>query len=68
MSSKPNPRRGHDRVLERGPRYENSDPAAGCNSTHVARARNFWRTLNRRTERRDGKKEIQEELSQEEGE
>lgn len=54
MSSKPNHRREHGRVLERGPRWENANPAAGCNSTHVARARKAWRTMRRRAERREG--------------
>lgn len=54
MSSKPNHRRQHERVLERGPRWENTNPAAGCNSTHVARARRAWQTMRRRAERREG--------------
>lgn len=52
MSSGPNHRRGHDRVLERGPRYENGNPAAGCNSTHVARGRKAWKLIYRKKERR----------------
>lgn len=52
MSSKPNHRRGHARVQERGPRYENPDPAAGCNATHVARARRKRHDERRRAERR----------------
>jgi hypothetical protein len=53
MSSHPNHRREHDRVQERGPRYESPDPSAGCNSTHVARARAGWRKINRRKRRRE---------------
>jgi hypothetical protein len=52
MSSAPNHRRQHGRVLERGPRWENANPAAGCNSTHVARARRKFRVGRRRAERR----------------
>ncbi len=54
MSSHPNHRRGHDRIQERGPRWENPDPAAGCNSTHVARARRNWKKRVCRAERRTG--------------
>ena len=56
MSSGPNHRRGHTRIQGAGPRWENPDPEAGCNSSHVARARKSWRTLGRRAERRTGKK------------
>ena len=56
MSSGPNHRRGHARIQGNGPRWENPDPEAGCNSGHVARAREIWRTLGRRAERRTGKK------------
>ena len=55
MSSKPNHRRGHGRIQERGPRYESANPAAGCNSTHVARSRRKWKTRVRRVERRTGR-------------
>jgi len=54
MSQKINHRRGEDRHQDNGPRWENGDPMAGCNSTHVARARRSWRTLGRRLERRTG--------------
>lgn len=37
MASHKNHRRGHDRVQERGPRWEHPNPAKGCNSTHVRR-------------------------------
>lgn len=56
MGSGPNHRRGHDRVKERGPRYENGNPAAGCNSTHVAKGRKKWKTIGRREKRREGKR------------
>lgn len=56
MSSGPNHRRGHGRIRERGPRWENGNPAAGCNATHVARARRKWKKRVRRYERRHGRK------------
>lgn len=52
MSSKANYRRGHDRVQERGPRWESLSPAHGCNSTHVARGRRKWKRLIARSTRR----------------
>jgi len=55
MSSAPNHRRHHGRVQERGPRWENPNPAAGCNSTHVARARRKWRHHGRRKDRRNNR-------------
>lgn len=39
---------------EHGPSYENRNPGAGSNSTHVARARRWWQNFARRTERRTG--------------
>jgi hypothetical protein len=54
MSNGPNHRRGHDRIQGHGPTWENGNPSAGCNSTHVARARKGWKALNRRRERRHG--------------
>jgi hypothetical protein len=54
MSSAPNHRRGHGRIQGNGPRWENPSPEAGCNSTHVARARKSWKALMRRAERRTG--------------
>lgn len=54
MSSKVNHRRGHGRIQERGPCYENANPAAGCNSTHVARSRAKWKKRAARAERRTG--------------
>jgi hypothetical protein len=54
MSSKPNHRRGHGRVQERGPRYESANPAKGCNSTHVAGSRRKWKKYRHRAERRTG--------------
>ena len=54
MSTKPNHRRGHGRIQGNGPRFENPNPEAGCNSTHVARARSAWKTMARRAERRIG--------------
>lgn len=60
MSSSKNHRRGHDPIQERGPRYENADPSAGCNSTHVARARRAWRDINRRRARRNARRELRQ--------
>lgn len=45
-------RRKQKNRTENGPRYENRNPGAGCNATHVARARRAWQTLFRRKERR----------------
>lgn len=55
MSNQKNHRRGHGRIQGNGPRYENANPEAGCNSTHVAKSRKEWRDLGRRRERRTGK-------------
>ena len=54
MSSGPNHRRGHGRIQGNGPRWENPNPEAGCNATHVARARSKWKRIANRTERRTG--------------
>ena len=55
MSNHKNHRRGEDARTEHGPTWENPDPGAGCNATHVARGRRDWRTLGRRAERRTGR-------------
>ena len=52
MSNHDNHRRDEDRRSEHGPRYENGDPGAGCNSTHVARGRKKWKRVMRRKARR----------------
>jgi len=39
---------------ETGPRWENPNPGAGCNATHVARARRAWKRIGARSERRTG--------------
>lgn len=44
MSNKTNLRRQKGKRTETGPRWESSNPGAGCNSTHVARA---WRKRKR---------------------
>lgn len=54
MSNHANHRRGHGRIQGNGPRWENRNPEAGCNSTHVARARKKWKQLDCRRERREG--------------
>jgi len=56
MSNGPNHRRGHRRIQDNGPRWENPRPSAGCNSGHVAKARRKWRTMGRRAERRTGRR------------
>lgn len=40
---------------EHGPSFENSNPGAGCNSTHVARARAKWGRRKNRSLHRNGK-------------
>lgn len=55
MSNRKNHRRGEGRRTETGPRWENPDPGHGCNSTHVARARKWWKRHANRVERRTGK-------------
>lgn len=64
MSSGPNHRRGHGRVQERGPRFEDPNPAKGCNSTHVARGRKKHRTRRRRKERRLSVEEVHQLLKE----
>jgi len=58
MSNKHNPHReaGAKNVkrTEHGPRYENANPGAGCNATHVARSRAKWKRRANRSERRTG--------------
>lgn len=54
MSNKANPRRGHGKIQGNGPRYENPNPEAGCNSTHVARSRAKWKRRMNRVIRRTG--------------
>jgi hypothetical protein len=46
MSNKNNARRGDKKRTEHGPRWENANPGAGCNSTHVARSRANWKRRN----------------------
>ena len=58
MSQHPNHRRDGKRHQDNGPRWENKNPMAGCNSTHVARARKGWRNLLRRITRRKAKREL----------
>ena len=58
MSNKKSHRRDGPRNKKRtenGPRWENPNPGAGCNSTHVAGARKGWSDLRRRAERRTGR-------------
>ena len=57
MSNRVNHRRRgrQDKRTETGPRWENPDPGAGCNSTHVAKGRKKWKRLAARVERRTDK-------------
>jgi hypothetical protein len=55
MSNRTNPRRKGAKRTEHGPRWEDADPGAGSNATHVARARRKWKRVANRTERRTGK-------------
>jgi hypothetical protein len=54
MSNRRSHRRGEHRRTEHGPRYENANPGAGCNSTHVARSRRKWKRIKNRSIRRTG--------------
>jgi hypothetical protein len=54
MSNHKNHRRGHAAIQDHGPAYESHTPAAGCNSTHVARARTWWKKLRNQSLRRNG--------------
>jgi hypothetical protein len=54
MANKTNPRRKKGKRSETGPRWESQDPGAGANATHVARARQKWKRVGARTERRTG--------------
>ena len=55
MSNRTGHRRGDKRRTENGPRWENANPGAGCNSTHVARARSAWKKIKNRSYRRNGR-------------
>jgi hypothetical protein len=55
MSNHANHRRGLDHNLQdHGPTWESHTPAAGCNSTHVARSRTKWKRRNAKALRRTG--------------
>lgn len=43
MSQRLGHRRGEPRHQDNGPTFESHTPNAGCNSTHVARARAKWK-------------------------
>ncbi len=58
MSQHISHRRGGTRHQDNGPRWESHTPNAGCNSTHVARARRGWRDLDRRSRRRRTRAEL----------
>ena len=57
MSNHANARRGDSYRSEHGPRYENGDPGAGCNATHVARGRRKYKRLRERRDRRQRSRE-----------
>lgn len=48
-------RRKQKNRTENGPRWEGTNAGEGCNSTHVARARKWWKRYSNRTLRRTGK-------------
>lgn len=54
MSQRKNHRRGEKRHQDNGPTWESPTPGAGCNSTHVARARTKSKRRANRVERRTG--------------
>jgi hypothetical protein len=51
MSNHDNHRRCEGKRTETGPRYENPDPGAGCNATHVARGRRKWKRITAQEDR-----------------
>lgn len=59
MSNNTNHRRGHGRIQGNGPRYENGNPEAGCNSTHVARGRRKYKRRRHSSERMRAKRELE---------
>ena len=54
MSNHDNHRRNEEKRTEHGPSYENANPGAGCNSTHVAKSRRDWKKMYARAVRRTG--------------
>lgn len=58
MSNHTNHKRGEAYRSEHGPRWENADPGAGCNATHVARGRRGWKRIKVRAERRTANREV----------
>jgi hypothetical protein len=65
MSQRINHRREGKRYQDNGSRYENGNPMAGCNSTHVARSRRGWRNIRRRKERRQEYRAIETQIERE---
>lgn len=53
MATGPNHRRGEGRKQDNGPSWEGG--SAGCNDTHVARARAGWKRVKNRSLRRTGR-------------
>lgn len=65
MANKKNHRRegsGNVKRTETGPRYENPNPGAGCNSTHVAKGRKKYKARRNRSERRSPISELDDLL------
>lgn len=58
MSNHDNHRRSETKRSEHGPRWENGDPGAGCNSTHVARGRRKRKRITQRMLRRNAKQDV----------
>ena len=54
MSNHTNPRKNENHRTENGPRWEDGNPGKGCNSTHVAKARAWWKRYKNRAERHTG--------------
>jgi len=52
VSNHDNHRRGEKKRTEHGPTWEGSPPSSGCNSTHVARGRRWWKKFRVRAVRR----------------
>jgi hypothetical protein len=64
MSQHPNHRRDGKRHQDNGPRWENPNPMAGCNATHVARARKKHRARSRRADRRTDEPDLEDALDE----
>lgn len=63
MSNHDNHRREERKRTETGPRYENPNPGAGCNATHVARGRRKWKRITAQEDRQRAKRQLDPERS-----